>query len=102
MKKTLFIPTFAISLLLISTPFAFATGSSGSDSDFNYIPMNVSNVLGAQAVTTSPSFNPVTFCGSLVCYNPAFIRSAYNFPSTLDGTGQTIVIVDAYGSPTIT
>ncbi len=101
MKKTLFIPTFAISLLLISTPFAFATGSSGSDSDFNYIPMNVSNVLGAQAVTTSPSFNPVTFCGSLVCYNPAFIRSAYNFPSTLDGTGQTIVIVDAYGSPTI-
>ena len=37
----------------------------------------------------------------LACYTPAEIRSAYNVPSALDGTGQTIVIVDAYGSPTI-
>ena len=37
----------------------------------------------------------------LACYTPAEIRSAYNVPNALDGTGQTIVIVDAYGSPTI-
>jgi subtilase family serine protease len=35
------------------------------------------------------------------CYRPSAIRAAYNFPSNLDGTGQTIVIVDAFGSPTI-
>jgi subtilase family serine protease len=29
------------------------------------------------------------------------VRSAYNFPSTLNGSGQTILIVDAFGSPTI-
>jgi subtilase family serine protease len=39
----------------------------------------------------------------IICYAPNFIRTAYNFPtsSSMDGTGQTIVIVDAYGSPTI-
>ena len=36
------------------------------------------------------------------CYRPSAIRAAYNFPANLDGTGQTIVIVDAFGSPTIT
>jgi len=53
----------------------------------------------------------VPFCfsgslGTLLCYTPSFLKSAYNFPSTtgrhgLDGTGSTIVIVDAFGSPTI-
>lgn len=37
----------------------------------------------------------------LACYTPALIRTAYNVPSSLDGSGQTIVIVDAYGSPTV-
>ncbi len=41
--------------------------------------------------------------GPLICYAPRFIRKAYNVPSTLelDGAGQTILIVDAFGSPTI-
>ena len=37
----------------------------------------------------------------LACYTPALIRTAYNVPSAFDGTGQTIVIIDAYGSPTV-
>ena len=64
-----------------------------------------------------PSFNPnapvggVPFCasgslGTILCYPPNFLKKAYHFPLTggergLDGTGQTIVIVDAFGSPTI-
>lgn len=62
------------------------------------------------------SFDPntvggVPFCfsgslGTILCYPPSFIKTAYDFPPTtgkkgLDGTGQTIVIVDAFGSPTI-
>jgi len=47
----------------------------------------------------------IPFCntssGPLLCYPPSFIRFAYNFPAGLTGAGQTIVIVDAYGSPTI-
>jgi subtilase family serine protease len=42
--------------------------------------------------------------GSGDCLSPTTVRSGYNFTYTAgvdDGTGQTIVIVDAYGSPTI-
>ena len=37
----------------------------------------------------------------LACYGPADLGQVYNFPANLDGTGQTIIIVDAYGSPTM-
>jgi len=44
--------------------------------------------------------------GTIICYPPNFLKTAYNFPSStgkhgLNGAGQTIVIVDAFGSPTI-
>ena len=44
--------------------------------------------------------------GTILCYPPNFLKKAYDFPATtghraIDGTGQTIVIVDAFGSPTI-
>jgi subtilase family serine protease len=63
-----------------------------------------------------PSFDPntvggVPFCfsgslGTILCYPPSFLKTAYDFPpstgkKSLDGTGSTIVIVDAFGSPTI-
>ncbi|MHB1816457.1 MAG: S53 family peptidase [Streptosporangiaceae bacterium] len=37
----------------------------------------------------------------LACYGPQDFRTAYDFPQKDVGQGQTIVIVDAYGSPTI-
>lgn len=41
----------------------------------------------------------------VACQTPDSIRSAYNIPSTINGmpagTGQTVVIVDAFGSPTL-
>ena len=37
----------------------------------------------------------------LSCYGPYDLGKIYDFPADLDGRGQTIVIVDAYGSPTI-
>jgi len=48
----------------------------------------------------------VPFCfsgalGSIMCYPPNFLRTAYDFPVGLDGTGSTVVIVDAFGSPTL-
>lgn len=80
-----------------------AAATSASSTDWNYVPLNVA--IQAGSALTAP--NGIPLCtskslGSLVCYSPAFIKTAYNFPSGLDGTGQTIVIVDAYGSPTIT
>lgn len=37
----------------------------------------------------------------VACYTPAIIRAGYDVPSSATGAGQTIAIVDAYGSPTI-
>jgi subtilase family serine protease len=39
----------------------------------------------------------------LVCYSPSFIRQAYDFPNghNATGAGQTIVLIEAYGSPTL-
>ena len=106
MKKTLFISTLAFSLLLVASPLAAAASSSSSrSSDFNYIPQEIYQFVGSASALAagSPTFNPLTAChgGAIVCYTPAFIKSAYDYPTTLDGTGTTIVIVDAYGSPTI-
>ncbi len=72
-----------------------------SAQDFSYIadPPRIQASLGFV-----PNGLPYCATGSglaLVCYTPTFVRTAYNFPSNLDGTGQTILIVDAFGSPTI-
>lgn len=54
---------------------------------------------------TSPSAFPTpaqcVAAFGLACYTPAEIRQAYNVPASATGAGQTIVIVDAYGSPTV-
>jgi subtilase family serine protease len=63
-------------------------------------------------VLLDSSFDPnapvggVPFCfsgsrGNIMCYPPSFLKKAYNFPFGLDGKGSTVVIVDAFGSPTI-
>lgn len=36
------------------------------------------------------------------CYTPQELATAYDIPATLNGAGQTIMIVDAFGNPTIT
>src|SRR2546426_12221539 len=79
-------------------------GVSVETSSFNYTPTLYSSLLGP--ATTVPKGIPLcksASLGNIVCYPPSFIKKAYEFPSTatLDGTGQTIVIVDAFGSPTI-
>lgn len=38
---------------------------------------------------------------ALNCYTPQELATAYNIPHTLTGAGQTIVIIDAFGDPTI-
>lgn len=70
--------------------------SSGGSATFtNPVPASYSgNQYGAAATPFGP-------CG----YQPSELHTAYNtgplYASGLDGTGQTVVIVDAFGSPTI-
>jgi subtilase family serine protease len=73
-----------------------AVTSTSSNSDFEYVV----NPLRVQIDSAGLTPNQ-TRCGNFGCYSVGPIRAAYDVPSTLDGTGQTIVIVDAFGSPTI-
>lgn len=50
---------------------------------------------------TNPFCHTVNGVPQLVCYSPNDIKKAYGYPSSLNGSGQTIMIVDAYGSPTV-
>jgi len=99
MKKILTALALSIAALMLTTPI----GIGAQSSDYNYTVNPHFVQLGPD--TTLPNGLPLcrsASLGNIVCYTPRFIKKAYNFPSiaTLDGTGQTIVIVDAFGSPT--
>jgi subtilase family serine protease len=102
MKRFMIVLAAGVLTLVGSAPWASAGTSSGTQ--WNYIPLNVP----VQVTNDGTVPNGIPLCKStslvnIVCYSPAFIKKAYEFPSTftLDGSGQTIVIVDAFGSPTI-
>jgi len=58
---------------------------------------------------TLPSSQPNPYCNYgtptqpfiLLCYTPRDLKVAYNYPSDLNGSGQTIVIVDPFGYPRV-
>src|SRR6058998_4143522 len=100
MKKILTALALSIAALMLTTPI----GIGAQSSDYNYTVNPHFVQLGPD--TTQPNGLPLcrsASLGNIVCYTPSFIKKAYEYPSTatLDGTGQTIVIVDAFGSPTV-
>jgi subtilase family serine protease len=60
----------------------------------------------AQPPTTAQCEAPPPAGAGVACYNPAQFQQAYDlnplYHAGLDGSGKTIVIVDSFGSPTIT
>lgn len=86
-----------------------AKAGPADNSDIIY-DVNPPHIPAGTAPNILPPFPPPSACEQplgvgpgrgLACYTPALIRAGYNIPSTLDGKGQTIVIVDAFGSPTV-
>jgi subtilase family serine protease len=87
--------------LAVTLATCFTAGNLNAQS-FNYDtnpPNQFAFAAAKPAQFPTPSQCVAAF--GLACYTPALIRTAYDIPSTFDGTGQTIVIVDAYGSPTV-
>ena len=79
---------------------SIVSASSGSGSQLSLPAVEgpaISSLNGANAQSQGCLFASQ----GLTCYGPYELGKAYDFPSNLDGRGQTIVIVDAYGSPTI-
>jgi len=81
-----------------------ASGVAPAVAAMRLIPASAGHVLGGQL-----TFPPTTaYCQAnlrINCYQPFQMQKAYDlaplFGKGITGTGQTIVIVDAFGSPTI-
>jgi subtilase family serine protease len=78
-------------------------GNAGPD-----IVARVTKVKGLKLVASSLHAPPDTLCRSVIgvpCYSPQEIRNAYGLTPILNagytGAGQTIIIIDSFGSPTI-
>lgn len=92
-----------VSQLMLALALAALFASNLSAQSFKY-NTNPPNRFAFAKQTKPAAFPTPSECVAnygLACYTPALIRSAYNVPSNLTGAGQTIVIVDAYGSPTV-
>lgn len=97
--------TAAAAGLTVSALPAYAASPDGSFT-YRVKPIVVKSHFGntPAALPTGPSDCLAATGGEFACQTPQSIRAAYNIPGTINGapagTGQTIVIVDAFGSPT--
>jgi subtilase family serine protease len=91
----------AAGLLLATAGGAPVAAASGNSSTIVYQVHPIARFAFSAAPAQFPSPSTCVKDYGLACYTPSEIRTAYDVPATLTGTGQTIVIVDAYGSPTI-
>jgi subtilase family serine protease len=73
------------------------TPEASSPLAYRYVGTDNSRVAGSGYLFTcqQPGASPN-------CYTPQELAAAYDIPKNLTGTGQTIVIIDAFGDPTIT
>ncbi len=84
--------------------FIAADTTATNNSDFEYDANPPTKPFNGGAGVGPNALPPPSVCVSvygLTCYTPSEMRTAYNVPAAYDGSGQTIVIIDAYGSPTI-
>jgi subtilase family serine protease len=101
-KKSLVL-TFTL-LIIAVTNVAFAQTLSPA----SIVADKVEALIGTSPDATAHftcELRPFNLSKGLFCYGPAAIRAAYGVDKLIaagfDGTGQTIVIIDAFGSPTI-
>lgn len=83
-------------------PRTTAAAAGSKTQDFRYLASPPVKALAGRLQMQSHSL--VSQCISifgLACYTPPALRVAYDVPSSLTGAGQTIVVVDPIGSPTI-
>jgi subtilase family serine protease len=97
--------TFLIATLFVSPAVAASTTSyvtsSGAVNHFATVNSVLTLLSKGDVPPGGQPFCSSGSLGNIMCYTAEFYKTAYNFPDNLDGTGSTIVIVDAYGSPTM-
>ena len=78
--------------------------ASPASSGHNVVPLRGTHVLRANLGSSGPTDAQCRAAIGVPCYSPQEIRRAYGLTDLIksgsDGAGQTIVIIDSYGSPT--
>jgi subtilase family serine protease len=89
----------ATATLLLATVSYAGSHRSGA------IPGEVAEIDPSAVAHFTCETKPFNLSAGLFCYGPAAIRAAYGvdglLSSGINGTGQTIVILDAFGSPVV-
>ncbi|GGM86516.1 hypothetical protein GCM10009721_09130 [Terrabacter tumescens] len=86
--------------LVAGSATATAAGTDKSDIVYTVHPLTKQYSTGTHPGALPAPSQCIARIG-LACYTPALIRKAYDIPAGWTGKGQRIVIVDAYGSPTV-
>ena len=97
-----------VALLLSGSGLAPAV-AIGTTTISPLVPLEVVGPIVSTAKSQPPTpkeclaaFSPPAVPEPIACYGPPDMAAQYNFPtSKTNGAGQTIVIFDSYGSPTI-
>lgn len=109
-KRALLLAATGLSMLALLVGGLYASAGpaaaapAADSSPITYTTSPLVKQLNKSLMTSGNQLPTTDQCIALVglaCYTPQQIRTAYNIPSDATGAGQTIVIVDAYGSPTI-
>jgi subtilase family serine protease len=83
---------------------AAASGTSRHATTVRLLPLGLQPIQGEEATQPTPTSTCVTV-RRIRCYSPAQFEKAYDLAGLhaagIDGSGETIAIVDSFGSPTI-
>jgi subtilase family serine protease len=105
----LLLPVGAVPALAI-LPAGPVSAGAGTAVPAGHVTPGVSSPLayryvgkaGAQAADASVLFSCQEPGAAPNCYTPRELATAYDIPARLTGAGQTIVIIEAFGDPTLT
>jgi subtilase family serine protease len=82
-----------------------AAGASGAAAAVQVVPFATGHILAAGHMAQPPTTAQCESDFGIACYQPFQLQKAYNlaplFSKGVEGQGETIVIVDAFGSPSI-
>ena len=88
----------------LATPVQ-AAGANASNIVYTVHPIAIQDSAAKTVPTQFPTPSQCVAEAGLACYTPQILHQAYQIPWTINGewagSGQTVVIVDAFGSPTV-
>ncbi|MBV8234591.1 MAG: hypothetical protein JO075_02705, partial [Acidimicrobiia bacterium] len=95
----------ALAALALATAGAASSAPGPKDPPFSKPSVAPSSYVAAPPVTWVSAAGGGTPCGGnafgVICYTPSDMDKIYDVPAAANGAGQTIIIVDAFGNPTL-